>query len=43
MLGTQTPSTQGGVNDQSTLILQSNNHISLGEHGMNCRPLWCNK
>lgn len=38
MLGTQTPSTQGGVNDQSTLILQSNNHISLSEHGLNCRP-----
>lgn len=38
MLGTQTPSTQGGVNDQSTLILQSNNHIPPSEHGMNGRP-----
>lgn len=38
MLGTWTPSTQGGVNDQSTLISQSNNHISPSEHGMNCRP-----
>lgn len=38
MLGTQTPSTQGEVNDQSTLILQSNNHISVGEHELNCRP-----
>lgn len=38
MLGTQTPSTQGGVNDQSTFILKSNNHISLSEYGMNCRP-----
>lgn len=36
MLGTRTPSTQ--VNDQSTLILHSNNHLSLSEHGINCRP-----